>query len=133
MLDEILRGGLKFSFYDHGFNVKKKSTGSVSQIKTALRACVDPKKAEFYPRFFKTGPGEYGEGDRFLGVTVPFIRKTAKQFRNLSFPDTSHLLVSPIHEERMIALFILILQFERGGKVEKKDIRIVSLPSRVRQ
>lgn len=82
-------------------------------VKDALQEHVDLEKAEFYPRFFKAGKGEYAEGDKFLGVTVPNQRKVAKAFRDLPLPQISRLLKSPWHEQRLTALFILVLQFER--------------------
>lgn len=85
-----------------------------------------PQKAAFFPRFFKTGPGEYGEGDKFIGVTVPAQRAIAKSFyENLSLNDAVKLLHSEWHEERLTALFILNLKFKKSSKTEKA--RIVEL------
>ena len=64
-------------------------------------------------RFFKCGPGEYGEGDRFIGLTVPAQRRVARQFRDLPLAEVDVLLHSPVHEERLTALFIMVDQFRR--------------------
>ena len=64
--------------------------------------------------FFKTGPGEYGEGDQFIGVRVPAIRAVCKQFKTLPLPEVALLIESPIHEHRMAGLIILTLQYPRS-------------------
>jgi len=90
---------------------------AVKDIKEALAVLSIPEKAEFFPRFFKTGKGEYGEGDLFLGVTVPDQRKVAKDFTNkISLTELSQLINSPYHEERLTALFILVSKFEKAKK-----------------
>lgn len=86
----------------------------LAQLRADLRAAVDPAKAKFLPRFFKAGPGEYGEGDQFIGVVVPEQRIIAKRHRDLSLSDLANLLASQIHEERLTALLILILQMKRA-------------------
>ena len=73
-------------------------------------------------RFFKTGPGDYGEGDRFLGVVVPHIRKIVKRHRDASEKEVLKLLHSKYHEERLTALLILVEQFKRGDESRKKAI-----------
>jgi 3-methyladenine DNA glycosylase AlkD len=84
---------------------------------------VNPEKAAFYPRFFKTGPGQYGEGDKFLGVVVPNQRRVARQFRGLPRAQIDRLLNDPFHECRLTGLFILVSQFERSKTdLEKKQI-----------
>ena len=82
-------------------------------VRRALRAQADPARAVGVARFFKAGPGEYGEGDRFIGVTVPAQRAIARQFRDLPLAEADTLLMSPIHEERSTALLILVDQFTR--------------------
>lgn len=82
-----------------------------AEVRRALRAQARPGHVAGVLRFFKCGPGEYGEGDAFIGVTVPAQRRIARQFRALPLPDAEALLTSRIHEERLTALFILVLQF----------------------
>jgi len=91
------------------------------QLKKEL-ASKKSAKAELLQRFFKTGPGEYGEGDIFLGVMVPEQRKTAKKYTDLKLIDLQRLLRSKIHEERLTALFILIHQFEKAKGIARKRI-----------
>ena len=62
-------------------------------------------------RFFKTGKGEYGEGDRFLGIRVPVIRKCVREYRTISLKDTLRILKSPFHEARLLALLILVAKY----------------------
>lgn len=85
------------------------------QIKDALLDRSNPEKADFFPRFFKTGKGEYGEGDKFFGVTVPNCRAVAKQHRDASLKSIASLLDDSIHECRLTALFIMVLQYDRGS------------------
>src|SRR5205085_11270886 len=79
-------------------------------------------RAKVSQRFFKTGPGEYGEGDRFLGTTVPDLRKLAVQYQALSLKDLGSLLKSRWHEERLLALIILVRQYERGPLTARNAI-----------
>jgi 3-methyladenine DNA glycosylase AlkD len=76
----------------------------------------NPKKAELLQRFFKTKKGEYGEGDIFLGITVPIQRKIASEFKTISLNEIQMLLDSKIHEKRMVGLFILIEQYKKTCK-----------------
>ncbi len=80
------------------------------KIRDDLRAAANPDDALFLQRYFKTGPGEYGEGDVFIGIRVPVIRKIAAAHKDLPLDDTLDLLRSPIHEDRMVALMILVRQ-----------------------
>jgi 3-methyladenine DNA glycosylase AlkD len=72
------------------------------------------------PMFFKTGPGEYAEHDKFLGVSVPVVRAVSKQFALLSLDEITALLSSPYNEERLLALFIIVLQYQKVDKQQQK-------------
>jgi len=87
-----------------------------------LRKYADKEKAKVLLCFFKTGPGDYAEGDIFLGVMVPFIRKVLKEFQELSLSDVIKLLRSKIHEERLLALLILVHQFNKADTKAKEKI-----------
>lgn len=92
------------------------------KIQKHLRKLASKEKAAILSRFFKTGPGQYGEGDVFLGITVPKIRKTAKLYKDLILPEIKKLLRSKYHEERMAALFMLLTQYKKGGEHLKNKI-----------
>ncbi|RKY37057.1 MAG: DNA alkylation repair protein [Candidatus Omnitrophota bacterium] len=94
----------------------------VAEIKRILRKNGSSEKALILQGFFKTGKGEYGEGDRFIGVKVPEIRKVAKQYKNLGLKENLKLLKSSIHEERLLAVLIFVLQYESGNQKTKKII-----------
>ncbi len=94
----------------------------IQALQKELRESVDPARATHAYRFFKTGPGEYGEGDKFLGVPVPLQRKAARKYRKLPFDQALELLCSEWHEERLTALFILTLQFEQGDETDRERI-----------
>lgn len=83
---------------------------SLAQLKHELLESSDAKDAEFLKRFFKTGPGEYGEGDQFRGIRVPVLRKLATKYQSLSSSDSTELLHSSYHEDRMVALLIWLQQ-----------------------
>jgi 3-methyladenine DNA glycosylase AlkD len=83
--------------------------------RAALRALADPAVARSSARYFKTGPGQYAEGDRFIGVRVPGVRRVAREFAALPLAEVTKLLRSDAHEERLLALLILIRQYARGG------------------
>ena len=87
-----------------------------------LRALSSPRRAKSSAWFFKTGPGEYGEGDRFLGITVPALRREARAFRELPLAEIERLLASPWHEERLFALLVLERRYERGEDAERDRI-----------
>ncbi len=89
---------------------------ALDKIRARLRELADNERAKVQMRFFKTGKGEYGEGDRFLGVRVPDLRKLSKQYRDVHLDDVKRLLQSGIHEERHLGLFILVLQFKKGDE-----------------
>ena len=96
----------------------------VSEIKTALQELSISGKAEIMQTFFKTGKGEYGEGDVFIGVTVLDQRSVAKEFYSkISLEELGELLSSKIHEHRLTALLILVHQFEKTkDKIKQKEI-----------
>jgi 3-methyladenine DNA glycosylase AlkD len=95
---------------------------SVKEIKKKLKSIGNKEKARKHQSFFKTGPGEYGEGDMFLGVTVPELRKLAKEYKTIGPNEINQLLQSPIHEERLLSLFLLIHRYSKGDEPEKKRI-----------
>lgn len=87
-----------------------------------LKAASTPERAIGAARFFKTGPGEYGEGDVFLGVTVPDLRRIAKRYNAIDLDDLQKLLAAKEHEVRTAALLILVAQYERGDEALQKAI-----------
>ena len=93
-----------------------------NSILHSLRQYIDAEKAIVLPRFFKTGKGEYGEGDKFLGVTVPNIRLVAKQYSHAPLEVVSRLLDSEWHECRMCALLILVMKYKKATDEEKQAI-----------
>lgn len=97
-------------------------TKQLAEAKKELRAYASLQKVASSKRFFKTGKGEYGEGDRFLGLTVPEIRMVAKTYRDLGRPDTLKLLTSPFHEERMFSLITLVHQYKHAHEAGQKEI-----------
>lgn len=103
--------------------LKKRLTASEAEtIRAALRSAADPEKALVLARFFKTGPGDYGEGDQFCGVVVPKIRRIANAHRNAPRREVRKLLRSKLHEERLAALLILVDQFREGDAVQRREI-----------
>jgi 3-methyladenine DNA glycosylase AlkD len=94
----------------------------LKKIKAELRKYSSRKKAKTIQGFFKTGRGEYAEGDIFLGVSVPDIRRIACRYINLPVKHILVLLKSPIHEERLLALLIFVLRYAKGNSDEKKKI-----------
>jgi 3-methyladenine DNA glycosylase AlkD len=91
-------------------------------LKKELRTLGNPEKAKNYARFFKTGKGQYGEGDVFVGVTMPEQRKIAKLFFDISLNELEKLLQSKEHEFRMTALIILVNQFKKGDENTREKI-----------
>ena len=87
-----------------------------------LNALADLGIARHSQRFFKTGPGEYAEGDRFIGVRVPAIRTLCRQYRGLPHEEVVKLLQSAVHEERLLALLVMNAQFSRGATDVRKQI-----------
>src|SRR3989338_2689773 len=93
---------------------------TLTSLKTALKKAATPQRAKVSQRFRSTGKGQYGEGDVFIGITVPEMRKIAHTFKSLSLPEIKQLLESPIHEERFIALEILVYQFDHQKERQKE-------------
>jgi 3-methyladenine DNA glycosylase AlkD len=97
------------------------------KLQARLRALENPKDAAFLAGFFKTGPGQYGEGDVFLGLRVPVVRRVAKEFEDMPLAEMECLLRSPIHEERLAALVILVMQAAKADAKTRKLIYDVYL------
>lgn len=95
---------------------------TVKNIQNELELCSTPEKKNFLPYFFKTGKGQYGEGDKFLGVVVPDTRKIAKKHKDLSFSEIRALLRSEYHECRLCALLILVERFKKANEKYRNDI-----------
>lgn len=95
---------------------------TVADIRRELEAYADPVKREYLPRFFKTGKGQYGEGDKFLGVVVPNTRTVAKQYKDAPFDVMAELLQSQWHECRLCALLMLVERFRKGDDKDRKLI-----------
>ncbi len=87
-----------------------------------LGELANPKKAKVLSGFFKTGKGQYGEGDIFLGISVPKIRKLVKKYKKLSLMEIEKLLMNLIHEHRLAALLILVEKYKYGTVIERKEI-----------
>ncbi len=95
---------------------------SSQAIHSILKELADHTIATQSQRFFKTGPGEYSEGDQFLGIRVPVLREQAKEFENTPLAEIQTLLESPFHEERLCALLILVRKFSKGSPEEQTKI-----------
>jgi 3-methyladenine DNA glycosylase AlkD len=91
-------------------------------LQKQLRALGNPKDAEFLQRFFKTGPGQYGEGDAFIGLRVPVVRKAVVDYAAMPLREVEILLHSEIHEERLAALVILTLQAKKAGEEVREQL-----------
>lgn len=105
-----------------GRQTSRPRQGTRTQLVRDLAALGDPARAAIVAKYFKSGVGEYGEGDRFLGIPVPVQRKVVLQYRMLPLSDVALLLASPIHEHRLAALEILVAQYERGTEADRKKI-----------
>jgi len=93
-----------------------------TDVQRSLQKVASVKRAQMSTRFFKTGAGEYGAGDVFIGVTVPEQRKIAKQFLSLPLVEVQKLLKSEVHEYRCTALLIVVLQYQKGSVLEKQRV-----------
>ena len=94
----------------------------VADIKNEMIKLANKKIAEHSQRFFKTGKGQYGEGDIFLGIRVPVLRKIAKKFRRISLAEVSKLLESKFHEERLLSILMLVNLFKSGDEDDQELI-----------
>lgn len=94
----------------------------IGQLIKEIQQLKTPKKAKILARFFKTGKGEYGEGDIFLGITVPQQRQIAKKYSNLTLEELQKLLNTKIHEYRLVALLILMIRYKKSDEEDKKTI-----------
>ena len=95
---------------------------TLAALKREVSALRDPARAEFLQGFFRTGPGEYAEGDKLLGLTVPACRLIVRAFRDLPLPDIGILLASEWHEHRGIALLLLVDQHARGTPQQQAEL-----------
>jgi 3-methyladenine DNA glycosylase AlkD len=95
---------------------------SLAEIRKEIKKQANPKQAVILQRFFKTGKGEYGEDDIFYGIKVPEQRTIARKFKDLAFEDIKVLISFKVHEERLIAAFILVDQYKSGDEKKKKEV-----------
>ena len=104
---------------------------NLTELRKRIKSLASSDIAKTMQWFFKTGKGEYGEGDVFAGLKVPTQRKIAREFKDLSLADLKELLRSKIHEERLISLLILVNNYERGDEKEKKSIYTFYIKNRM--
>src|SRR3972149_6502236 len=95
---------------------------SMQELLKELKNLENPKQAKLLQRFFKTGPGEYGEGDVFLGIKVPITRKLVRKCDGLKPSDVLRMLRSKFHEERLLALLCFFRAYERGNEERQAQI-----------
>ena len=95
---------------------------TLAELKREMAQLADPERARSSAWFFKTGKGDYGEGDKFLGIDTPSQRKLAKKYRDLRLSDLARLLRSRMHEHRGTTLLILVDQYRRGDAATKEKI-----------
>jgi hypothetical protein len=93
---------------------------SLAEVEHELHRLADAEKAQFLQRFFKTAPGQYAEGDRFLGIRVPQLRALVRRYRLLPHEQVLKLLASPWHEQRLLALLLLVEQYRHGTDAERE-------------
>ena len=94
----------------------------LATLRSELRSVANPEHAKVAQSFFKTAPGQYGEGDQFLGIRVPVLRTLVRKHQDLALNDVEKLLQSPWHEERSVALLLLVRRYERGDAEERAAI-----------
>lgn len=96
--------------------------GTAREAADRLRSFGTEERARVNRSFFKSGEGGYGQGDRFVGVAVPHIRTVLQEFRELPVQEILKLLQSEVHEERLLALLLLVRGFEKGDAAQRKSI-----------
>ncbi len=94
----------------------------IREIRRKLCEIKDDSHARILQRFFKTGPGEYGEGDIFMGLRMPQLRSLVRTYEQLRFEEVLELMRSSIHEERLLALLILVRSYNKSDEMMKEKI-----------
>src|SRR5215210_981307 len=100
---------------------------TLAELRTELYALADPADAIHLQRFFKTAPGEYGAGDKFLGLRVPALRQLVKKYHTIGDEDAVAMLASSWHEERLLALMLLVYQYGRADGSRRAGIHATYL------
>lgn len=95
---------------------------TAKEIRQELEAYIDPVKKEYLPNFFKTGKGQYGEGDKFLGIVVPNTRLVAKKHKDVPFEVIRDLMRSEYHECRLCGLLMLVERFKKSNEEQRKEL-----------
>lgn len=108
-------------FATNASNPAGAADASAEAVQAALAEHASPERAAGSARFFKTGPGQYGEGDRFIGVTVPATRAVVARFATVSPREVRRLLASDVHEHRLAALLIMVRQFQVASRPRTRD------------
>jgi 3-methyladenine DNA glycosylase AlkD len=99
---------------------KTKAPPTLKALRKELYGLANPADAKFLQGFFKTGPGQYGAGDKFLGLRVPALRRLARDYAELSRDDVLQMLASSWHEERLLALVLMVDAYQSGDAAERK-------------
>jgi len=102
-------------------DAEEAADATAQAVQAALAEYASPERAAGSARFFKTGPGEYGEGDRFIGATVPSTRAIVARFAYLPLTELAKLLASDVHEHRMTGLLIMVRQFRAASRPRARD------------
>ena len=102
--------------------IKENFSESLTAVRRDIRALGSPERAKHSLRFFRTGPGEYGEGDKFYGLSVPEMRAIAKRYRDLGHEEVLELLQSEWHEDRLVALLLLVDNYRHGDEAGRQKI-----------
>ena len=96
-------------------------SAKTGKILNRLRELGDRNIAAHSQRFFKTGPGQYGQGDKFIGIRVPTVRKCVREYRTISLQDSLELLESAFHEARLLAVLILVAKYSAAKKASERE------------